>query len=84
MTEDKLTESYHEFLLERLRDPAKALIYLNAALEEDGDQVFLLALRNVAEARQLSLPEPPLQWSDVAGVLNALGLQLMIGTKRAA
>jgi DNA-binding phage protein len=84
MTEDKLTGSYHEFLLERLRDPAKATAYLNAAIEEEDDNVFLLALRNVAESQQLLQPESEIQWSDVAGLLKALGIQLMIGAKRAA
>ena len=84
MTEDKLTGSYHEFLLERLRDPAKARAYLNAAIEEDDDNVFLLALRNVAESRQLLQPESELQWPDVAGLLKTLGMQLMISEKRAA
>ncbi|MEP7338135.1 MAG: transcriptional regulator [Acidobacteriota bacterium] len=84
MTEDKLTESYQEFLLERLRDPAKAIAYLNAAIEEGDDDVFLLALRNVAESRQLLPPGFQFQWSDMASVLKALGVQLMIGEKRAA
>lgn len=84
MTKNKLVGSYHEFLLERLRDPAKAIAYLNAAIEEDDDDVFLLALRNVVEARQLWRPEAQFQWSDVARVLKTLGLQLMLSEKRAA
>ena len=43
---------YHVYLIERLKDPTEALAYLKAALEEtDLREVFLLALRNVAEAR---------------------------------
>jgi DNA-binding phage protein len=43
--------TYHEDLLERLKDPAYAVEYLEAGLEEgDMPEVFLLALRNVAEA----------------------------------
>ena len=42
---------YHEDLLERVKDPVYAVEYLEAALEEDMLEVFLLALRNVAEAR---------------------------------
>jgi probable addiction module antidote protein len=46
---------YHEDLLERLKDPAYAVEYLEAALEEgDMPDVFLLALRNVAEARGMT------------------------------
>ena len=48
----KASTDYHEYLIERLKDPAEALAYLKAALEEtDLPEVFLLALRNVAEAR---------------------------------
>jgi len=34
-----------------LRNPREAEDYLNAALEEDDPELFLLALRNVAEAQ---------------------------------
>lgn len=50
-------KTYEEFLLEHLKDHDEAVAYLNAALEESlkGDekslQVFLIALRNVAEAK---------------------------------
>jgi probable addiction module antidote protein len=43
--------SYKETLLQRLRDPEEAAAYLDAALEEGDKDVFLLALRDVAEAR---------------------------------
>jgi probable addiction module antidote protein len=42
---------YKEGLLERLKDPQEAAAYLDAALEEGDIEVFLLALRDVAEAR---------------------------------
>jgi probable addiction module antidote protein len=42
---------YKEGLLERLKDPQEAAAYLDAALEEGDTEVFLLALRDVAEAR---------------------------------
>jgi probable addiction module antidote protein len=41
-------------LLKRLIDPDYAIGYLNAALEDEDQRVFLLALRDVAEARGLS------------------------------
>ncbi len=41
-------------LLKRLTDPDYAVGYLNAALEDEDQRVFLLALRDVAEARGLS------------------------------
>jgi probable addiction module antidote protein len=42
---------YKEGLLARLQDPHEAAAYLDAALEEGDIEVFLLALRDVAEAR---------------------------------
>lgn len=49
------TGSFHDLLIESLRDEEKAVAYLQVALDEyqeDGDtEVFLLALRNVVEAK---------------------------------
>ena len=51
------SKKYQEFLIEHLRDHDEAVAYLNAALEESfkGDEesqhLFLVALRNVAEAQ---------------------------------
>ncbi len=45
------TESWREKLLESLRNPEEAAQYLNACLEDDDPRVFLLALRDVADAR---------------------------------
>ena len=45
------TKSYQESLITALADPLEAADYLNVALEEDDKELFLLALRNVAEAR---------------------------------
>lgn len=42
--------SYEARLLEALRDPAEAAAYLTAALADGDKEVFLLALRHVAEA----------------------------------
>ena len=44
------TESYDAFLLEELRDPELAAEYLTAAIEDGSTELFLIALRNVAEA----------------------------------
>ncbi len=47
----KRTKKYEESLIESLKDPAEAAAYLNAHLgEEDGEELFLLALRDVARA----------------------------------
>ena len=46
--------NYEEGLKKALADPEEAVAYLNAALEEGTQDVFLLALRDVAEARGIS------------------------------
>ena len=50
----RLTKSYRESLLQALQDPQAAAEYLTAALEEGDSAAFLLALRDVAEARGMS------------------------------
>jgi probable addiction module antidote protein len=54
----KKTRSFREQLLKDLADPAEAAHYINAALddsaEEDSQQMLLVALRDVAEAWQMS------------------------------
>lgn len=42
--------SYTEHLSERLKNPKEAAAYLNAALEDEDPRVFLVALKDVAEA----------------------------------
>ncbi len=44
------TRSYRNDLLKALTDPIEAREYLNAALEDENPEVFLLALRDVVEA----------------------------------
>ncbi len=46
----KKITSYQEDLIEALKDPIEAAEYLNAAIEDGNKEVFLLAMRNVAEA----------------------------------
>jgi probable addiction module antidote protein len=53
----KRTKSYEAGLQERLQDPSYAVEYLRAALEDDeegADAVFLLALRDVAQANRMT------------------------------
>lgn len=45
------TRRYEEVLDEDLEDPAEAAAYLNACLQDEDPEVFLLALRDVARAR---------------------------------
>jgi len=49
----KRTRSYRESLIEALRDPTQAAEYLNAALD-DSEEMALVALRDIAEARQMA------------------------------
>ena len=46
----KVSRPYKESLLEDLKDPSEAAEYLTASLEDADPEVFLLALRDVAEA----------------------------------
>ncbi|MCA9979829.1 MAG: putative addiction module antidote protein [Anaerolineales bacterium] len=48
------TTSYEEGLHASLLDPEEAAAYLNAALEENDQEVFLLAMRDIAEAHGFS------------------------------
>lgn len=54
MKSNKATKDYKEYLREALADPEEAAAYLNAALEEGDESVFLLALRDVAEAHGIA------------------------------
>ena len=45
------SKNYQVSLLESLADANETPAYLNAALEDGDNEVFLLALRNVADAR---------------------------------
>ena len=51
---NKVTVEYEEGLRIALTDPDEAAAYLTAALEENDQEVFLLALRDIAEARGFS------------------------------
>jgi probable addiction module antidote protein len=50
----KVTEKYEGGLKEDLVDPGEAAEYLNAALEDGSQEVFLLALKDVADAKGVS------------------------------
>ena len=50
----KLHENYESGLQASLADPAEAAAYLNAALEDGSQDVFLLALKDVAKAHGMT------------------------------
>ena len=50
----KITEKYEDNLKEDLIDPSEAAEYLNAALEDGSQEVFLMALKDIANAKGIS------------------------------
>ena len=50
----KLTEKYEDNLKKDLLDPIEAAEYLNAALEDGSKEVFLMALKDIADAKGIS------------------------------
>ena len=54
MSKKAASAAYEEILLEDLKDPAEAAAYLEAALEDVDPAVFLLALRQVAQAQGMA------------------------------
>jgi probable addiction module antidote protein len=47
--------TYEESLMEDLKDSQEALAYLNAALEDEDQRVFLLALKDVLKAQDIDI-----------------------------
>ncbi|MBI4042752.1 MAG: putative addiction module antidote protein [Deltaproteobacteria bacterium] len=69
------SKDYQEYLIESLKDPKEAAAYLNAALEEeDMPELFLLSLRNVADAHGV-------QWLAEETHLNRENLYRMLSKK---
>lgn len=50
MKKNKRSIKYRDHLLKSLKDPEEAAAYLTVALEDEDPRVFLLALKNVADA----------------------------------
>lgn len=50
MVKQKYRE-FKDYLLEKLKNPEEALAYLNEALLDEDQRMFLLALKNVLEAQ---------------------------------
>jgi probable addiction module antidote protein len=72
----KTQPKYHEDLLERLKDPNYAADYVAAVLKEgDRPEAFLLALRDVAQARGMSqlAQETDLQRENLYTMLSERG-----------
>ena len=88
------SRSYKDDLLKALSDPIEAKEYLNAALEDENPEVFLLALPDVIEANN-TISEPARainrdrdlykmfargnpQLNSVRSILNQIGFKLAI------
>jgi probable addiction module antidote protein len=91
------TSSYHDALIESLKDPEEAREYLNAALE-DSPKAFLKALKNVAQANSMAhvAREAGIQretlyrslsetgnptWETLLGVLTTVGFHFTVAGK---
>jgi len=51
----KKTQDYKQLLFERLKNPKKAFAYLQEALLDEDQRVFLLALKDVIEAQGIDM-----------------------------
>lgn len=94
---NSLSRSYQNELLKALADPAEAAAYLNAALDDGSEEVFLLALENVAQARRryshsetktetepanFILPDiRELCLSDLPEIFTSLGIRFVVQAK---
>ena len=71
----KPSVNYEEGLKKALADPQEAVAYLNAALDDGSQDVFLLALRDVAEAKGITelARETTLNRENMYRILSARG-----------
>ena len=71
----KPSVNYEEGLKKALIDSEEAVAYLNAALEDGSQDIFLLALRDVAEARGITelARETTLNRENMYRILSARG-----------
>ena len=51
MAKKKIYKNYEELLHDRLKDPKLAMAYLNEALQDEDQNVFLVALKDVLDAQ---------------------------------
>ncbi len=72
---DRFSRPYQDELLKALTDPEEAAAYLNAALDEGDNELFLLALGNVAESKKLKKQGKILSLSDLTNILDNMGLR---------
>jgi len=51
MKKTPITRKFRDYLIESLKDPADAVAYINAAIEENDGKLLASALRDVTEAQ---------------------------------
>jgi probable addiction module antidote protein len=78
VTKQRVHRDYREYLLKKLQDePEFARMYLNEALADDDQRVFLLALKNVLEAYNDNMSavarEAQLSRQNLYGILSERG-----------
>lgn len=56
-TKNKKQTRYEDILYNELQDPKEACAYLSACLNDEDPRVFLLALKDVIEARKLNITQ---------------------------
>lgn len=76
---NRLSKPYQDELLKALTDPGEAAAYLSAAIDEGSEELFLLALRNIGEARNLKKRED-ISLSDLPNMLSCMGLRFSLKT----
>lgn len=76
MKRKKQHRDFQDYLNQKLLDPKEALAYLNAALNDEDERVFLVALKDVLESRGGDI-------SDLAEMtkLDRVNLYRMLSTK---
>jgi DNA-binding phage protein len=77
---DKMSKSRsHEIeLMNYLQDPKLAIAYLNAAIEDGDNEVFISALRNVAVARGQFMESENLQLHHFLLLIKDLDIGLVV------
>lgn len=71
------TQNYHKFLMEELKSSKRAAEYITAAITENNGQAFIVALKNILEARGICQASALTQ----AGLAEKMGISAAILSK---
>lgn len=93
---NKQYKNYEEWLQTELKNPKLALDYLNEALMDEDEKVFLIALKDVLnaqgdDAQETNISRPSIyrmlsekgnpRWNSLASLFSALSLQMQLTFK---